>query len=333
VTSGTQPVRNAPPQPFPDRFKSPVSVLWDITGACELSCVHCCNSSGGDGGTDLSDAEALDVARQLVDAEVVHVCISGGEPLLRRPLLERILPLFAEHRVIVTVVTSGFGFTAADADLLIDNGVRVSVSLDGARPETHDRLRGRQGSFDQAVSALRLLAGRVPTLKIMSVATRANAGEFGDIVDLAVATGNVYAVEAHLMVERGRALANRNLQLTPADRRGLMETIAARAEKYGNRPICVFNDPTLGLRRLLRSGRPTFGIVIAADGTVLANPWVPVTFGSLRRTSLAHLWREGLDNCWCDGRLTGYLRGMRTVNALGPAAGDDGPTPVDFYSL
>jgi pyruvate-formate lyase-activating enzyme len=64
-------------------------VVWNITRACNLKCVHCYNDSGSQRAEDeLSMQEAKEVLQDLAGFGVPSVLFSGGEPLLRKDLFE-----------------------------------------------------------------------------------------------------------------------------------------------------------------------------------------------------------------------------------------------------
>lgn len=86
--------------------------------------------------------------------------------------------------------TNGLEVSAALARLLADSGTtHVSVSLDGARPETHDAIRGVRGAHRRALAGVRHLreAGLPPQL-IMTLMAE-NAGELEALLDLAREVG------------------------------------------------------------------------------------------------------------------------------------------------
>ena len=60
----------------------PLSVHLDVTYRCNERCEHCYLEH--DGENELTTAEIRDYLRQLADAGVFFLTISGGEPLLRR---------------------------------------------------------------------------------------------------------------------------------------------------------------------------------------------------------------------------------------------------------
>jgi len=62
--------------------------------------------------------------------------------------------------------------------------VAIQVSMDGARRETCDGIRG-EGVYDQAIKALKLLAASPIPTSINAVLTAQNAGEITDLHDLA----------------------------------------------------------------------------------------------------------------------------------------------------
>ncbi|MFI6318931.1 radical SAM protein [Nonomuraea sp. NPDC050556] len=132
----------------------PDEVIWDVTYACPLRCVHCYSESGRRPSRRLSDADMLRVADAIAAIRPRGVAIAGGEPLLIRNIVEVIDRMAGLD---VTLYTSGWPMTGDLARSLAEVCGRVVVSVDGATPETHDRIRGRKGSFARAMEALRLL--------------------------------------------------------------------------------------------------------------------------------------------------------------------------------
>jgi MoaA/NifB/PqqE/SkfB family radical SAM enzyme len=61
----------------------PVTCFWEITEACNLRCIHCEADAGHAAADELGADAALRVARELTEARVEAVCLTGGEPLVR----------------------------------------------------------------------------------------------------------------------------------------------------------------------------------------------------------------------------------------------------------
>ena len=64
----------------------PHTVVWEITLACNMRCIHCGSSASPltKRLDELSTQEALDVINQLQEIGVQRVVLSGGEPFLRK---------------------------------------------------------------------------------------------------------------------------------------------------------------------------------------------------------------------------------------------------------
>ncbi|MHC4156411.1 MAG: radical SAM protein, partial [Planctomycetota bacterium] len=130
-------------------------VVWNITRACNLKCVHCYNDSGSSRADDeLSTKEAKEVLQDLASFGVPSVLFSGGEPMLRKDLLE--LMDYARQLGLRTVISTNGTLITEDAAQSIQRvGVSyVGISLDGVGP-VNDRFRGVKGAFDKAVQGIR----------------------------------------------------------------------------------------------------------------------------------------------------------------------------------
>ena len=174
------------------------SALWDVTGTCNLRCKHCYQydlyeyEKRGTFARDLGPDDARLVLTRLVEAGVTAIHFLGGEPLLRPDLLE----LVAQAKrggVTVSINTNGLPLTARRLDDLIAAGVdQIMVSLDGATATTNDAIRG-EGVFAKAFANLVRAAERARgsdlLVGITFTATRSNAGELGELFELAVRHG------------------------------------------------------------------------------------------------------------------------------------------------
>ena len=136
---------------------APICLTWELTYACNLSCVHCLSSSGRRDPRELSTSEAKAVIDELEAMQVFYVNIGGGEPTVR-PDFWDLLDYATSHHVGVKFSTNGVRITPEAARRLARNDyVDVQISLDGATAEVNDAVRGA-GSYATALRAMENLA-------------------------------------------------------------------------------------------------------------------------------------------------------------------------------
>ena len=125
---------------FKEGLDAPICLTWELTYACNLSCVHCLSSSGRRDPHELSTEECFAVIDELERLQVFYVNIGGGEPMLRPDFFE-ILEYAAAHHVGVKFSTNGTFIDAAAARRLAAmDYLDIQISIDGA-----DRRRQRRG--------------------------------------------------------------------------------------------------------------------------------------------------------------------------------------------
>lgn len=137
----------------PDR---PDYVVWDITYACPLRCEHCYSESGRRPTRQLGLGEIMRVADRIIALGPSAVGLAGGEALVVKGIFAVIERLMAAG-IEVLLYTGGWPLRPHVLADLMRLRPRVHVSVDGATAAVHDRIRGRVGSFDRAMAALRLL--------------------------------------------------------------------------------------------------------------------------------------------------------------------------------
>jgi 12,18-didecarboxysiroheme deacetylase len=134
--------------------KKPV-VVWNCTRTCNLKCVHCYSQSQNQKYTgELSTEEGKALIDSLARFGAPVVLFSGGEPLMRKDLLELIQHATASGlRAVIS--TNGTLISREMADNLKGlNLSYVGVSLDGTKG-VNDKFRGVEGAYDRAIEGIR----------------------------------------------------------------------------------------------------------------------------------------------------------------------------------
>ncbi|MHC4425215.1 MAG: radical SAM protein, partial [Planctomycetota bacterium] len=156
---------------------------------------------------DLSTAQARALIEQLAELgkgqPMMPVMVfSGGEPLCREDLFELVGPA-RSWGITPALATNGTLIDATVAEQIRDSGiVRVSVSLDGATAEVHDKLRRLKGSFERAIEGIGHLRDKKVPFQINITLTKHNAEQLEDIYELAKLLGAV-AVHIFMLVPVG----------------------------------------------------------------------------------------------------------------------------------
>ncbi len=185
------PVTAAPPKvgrlvdQFEKGLDAPICLTWELTYACNLSCVHCLSSSGKRDPRELSTEQCKSIIDELQRMQVFYVNIGGGEPTVRSDFWE-LVDYATAHQVGVKFSTNGVKIDKkVAARLAASDYVDVQISLDGATAEVNDAVRG-PGSFAMAVRALENLSeAGFRDAKISVVVTRQNVDQLDEFKALA----------------------------------------------------------------------------------------------------------------------------------------------------
>ncbi|MBC2643294.1 MULTISPECIES: mycofactocin radical SAM maturase [unclassified Rhodococcus (in: high G+C Gram-positive bacteria)] len=184
VTAPVAPVGRLVDQ-FELGLDAPICLTWELTYACNLSCVHCLSSSGRRDPRELSTEQCKSIIDELQRMQVFYVNIGGGEPTVRSDFWE-LVDYATAHQVGVKFSTNGVKIDKkVAARLAASDYVDVQISLDGATAEVNDAVRG-PGSFAMAVRALENLSeAGFKDAKISVVVTRHNVSQLDDFKALA----------------------------------------------------------------------------------------------------------------------------------------------------
>jgi radical SAM protein with 4Fe4S-binding SPASM domain len=151
----------------------PDMVVWELTLACNLKCLHCGSSAGKKRSDELSTTEALHLCLDLSDMNTKGIALMGGEVFLRSDW-EVISREIKDLGMSLSIITNGFFPTQTIIPKLAHLGVDcVLVGLDGASARSQDKIRGVIGSFEKAIAFLQeLKKANIPTYAITTVHTQ-----------------------------------------------------------------------------------------------------------------------------------------------------------------
>jgi MoaA/NifB/PqqE/SkfB family radical SAM enzyme len=314
----------------------PTDVIWDVTYACPLRCMHCYSESGRRASRQLSHDDMLRVADALVSLRPAAIALSGGEPLLVKGIFE-VAERMSRAGIPVSLYTSGWSLSPWMVEDIARVFARVVVSVDGATPEVHDRIRARTGSFERAMNALTLLDGA-------SRERRARGAEpihFG--IDCVVVRSNFHQLEEFCTTIAPRfpelqfmwlgaavpsGLASRAgfadhelvtdlqaSQLAGAELPMRLQSLAPATVGVGttdNRSLQMHPD-------LVARGMAFRAMQVEPDGEVRAMAIYEGTVGNILTEDPAVLWDRAVAR-WNDPFVTGVLSSARTMKEWADAA-------------
>lgn len=163
--------------------KRPV-VVWNVTRACNLKCVHCYAHATDDAtSNELSTDEGRRLIDDLAEFGVPVLLFSGGEPLVRKDLPE--LAAYAVEKGMRAVIsTNGTLIRRETAQTLKQIGLSyVGISLDGLEP-VNDHFRGVKGAFAKAMAGIRNCQEAGIKVGLRFTINKQNVQEIGGIFDL-----------------------------------------------------------------------------------------------------------------------------------------------------
>lgn len=180
-------------------------VAWEVTRKCNLNCVHC--RAGSDRGPypgELDTTKCLEILEQIRLVGRPIVILTGGEPVLRDGIFE-LAERGTQLGLRMVLATNGTLLTPAIVEKMKASGIkRVSISIDGADEQQHDRFRKVPGAFNKAMKGIQLLKDAGLEFQINTTVTRHNVHDIKKILDMTVRLGAV-AQHIFLLVPTGRA--------------------------------------------------------------------------------------------------------------------------------
>ena len=294
-----------------DFNQSPLLVIWEVTQSCDLACVHCRASARPQRDPDELTTEEgqrlIDEVKQFGNPLMVF---TGGDPL-KRPDLYDLARYSIAAGLRTNVTPSATPLLTGEAiDEFKKCGIsRMAISLDGPDAPTHDGFRGVQGTFDQAMFALRHARDIGLETQVQTTVTRRNLSKLAQIAEL---VGEVQSKMWSLffLVTTGRALEQDDLtaeeyekvfeflydvsKVAPFD---VKTTEGMHYRRYIAQRLKAEHGGRGGIngRMLWRTAGVGDGrgfVFVSHTGEIFPSGFLPVSAGNVRRDSLVDVYRN-----------------------------------------
>jgi len=178
------------------------SIQLHVSRRCNIRCLHCYSHSGPEESQELPLDLAQQSVRDAVSEGYGNLAISGGEPLLYKPLRE-LLTTAKSLGMVNTVTTNGMLLDARRLKMIDGVIDLVAISLDGA-PESHNQMRNSPRAFETMVQRLPALRDSGIPFGFLFTLTQYNLHELAWVADFALNEG-ARSLQIHPLEECGRA--------------------------------------------------------------------------------------------------------------------------------
>lgn len=209
------------------------SLFLELTLRCNENCIHCgshCNEVKSEEMPVEVYYSFLDKIKRDFGTKGLMLCITGGEPLLRKEFFDI---MGYAHRL-------GFRWGMTSNGILIDDEVAkklsdcgmgtISISIDGLR-DTHDEFRRTKGGYDLAMRGVQALIkqGTFRNVQITTVVHKKNIDQLDELYDIMCGI-DIDSWRVINLEPIGRAKQHHELLLEPQDYRRMFDFIRSKRQ-------------------------------------------------------------------------------------------------------
>ncbi len=225
------------PEMYPGIIPAPNNIDISLTGKCNLKCRYCFYNESMEKASDLPTEEWLAFFEELGSIGVRKLCLSGGEPFIRKDFFDLVDGII-ENKMRYNILTNGTlinektigEFAQGKRRLRLDS---IQISIDGSKAEIHDKSRPPK-SFEKALNALKLLKKNSFPVTVRVTINRHNFDDLENIAALLIDEVGLNGFSTNEADYQGSARCQgQDIILTVEERKRAMDSLVAINNKYG----------------------------------------------------------------------------------------------------
>jgi SynChlorMet cassette radical SAM/SPASM protein ScmF len=248
------------------------------------------------------------------------VKLTGGEPLLYKELPE-LLDFLSSENLSIYVETNGTLIDQRMGEALRDSKTeQVSVSLDAAASDLHDKIRGKIGSFGKVLAGLAILSNYGVSFQIIMTLQGDNRGEIGDVITLSERLGaDSLKINPLIPCGRAEALFENRGALSLDELLKLYRSVEKEWSPSANLEILFDLPPALrSLEEIKRRGLDECKVLnilgVLANGDMslcgIGETMDELRLGNISGTSISQVWQQSTVLKDLRASIPGKLRGI-----------------------
>lgn len=275
-----------------------VTATIEITRKCNAKCIHCIVDAGEEKTDELTSLEIIKLIEDMSDYNPRSITLTGGEVFTKKdwPLyLQKITGLGIRPMML----TNGMLINDEVIDILkLYPNIGLGISLDGAKKETHDYIRGINGIFDHFCEIVPKLRAEQIYVGVPTTVMQSNYDELDDILDLLISLNasawQIQAVKPYGRLPKEECLTERQFYK-------LAEKIVYYREHYLDKMNIVEADcigyyslfqDKLYIKKWRGCECGIYSCSIEADGNVKGCPNMNNSEGNIRERSFKEIWND-----------------------------------------
>ena len=301
----------------------PVHVVWELTLACNLKCLHCGSRAGKKRPNELSTEQCFEIIDHLAALGTREISIIGGEAFLRADWLD-IIRRITESGIDCSMQTGAYNLTEKRITDAKAAGLKnIGVSVDGTE-DIHNYIRGKKNSFEHVLKALHLIEKHNLVSSVNTVITQNNFELLEDLLVIFISL-KVKNWQVQLAVAMGNAVDNEELLIQPYQVKDIQDKLFELYLKGIKNDLLIqpgnnigYYGPHESIWRQSSEGHWTgcsagqTAIGIEADGTIKACPSLPTkgyTAGNVKELTITDIWKNSDEIAFSRYRNTDELWG------------------------
>jgi AdoMet-dependent heme synthase len=310
-----------------DYAVNPFIVIWEVTRACALKCLHCrAEAQYTSDPRQLTFAEGKQLIDQISELDKPLFVFTGGDPLMRPDLFDLARYAIEERGLPVSMTPSATPKVTLEAVRRAKEvGLsRWAFSLDGSTADIHDHFRGTKGSYALTMRGIDYLKKLDIPIQVNTTVSRYNLEDLSAIaqkvqemgavlwsVFFLVPTGrgmekDMITAEEHEEVMRWLTEVQRVMPYgvkateAPHYRRVFIQEQRRLSDSDAGKDLfSSAADAGLGAKRADLLGRAPKGVndgdgfvFVSHIGDVYPSGFLPVVCGNVREQSLVDIYRN-----------------------------------------
>ena len=208
----------------------PLALIAEVTHRCPLHCVYCSNPlQMTAAGLELSTGEWQRVFGEAAQAGVLHLHLTGGEPLARADLTE-LIRAARQVGLYTNLITSGIGLSEDRLATIVEAGLdHIQISFQDARADTANWIAGAKAHGHKVALAKAIRKHRLAFTANL-VVHRQNLDHLAEMIDFLASLAPDRMEIAHTQYY-GWALENRAVLMPTRPQIEKAVEVIAEAEK------------------------------------------------------------------------------------------------------